>query len=157
LGFVRREEEGEDAEGEKMRPIAVFVVSALLVALAAGAALAATFTCPGGVPAGQTLAPCPGATATDDTITGSNDPDNIMALGGDDTVNAKGGNDRVNGDIGNDRLNGQAGTDRVYGQAGDDVISARDGKRDIIDCGRGDDTVANYDRGLDVVNANCTP
>jgi Ca2+-binding RTX toxin-like protein len=140
-----------------MRPIAVFVVSALLVALAAGAALAATFTCAGGVPAGQTRAPCPGATATDDTITGSIDPDNIEAMAGDDTVKAREGNDRIDGDIGNDDLNGEAGSDSVYGKAGDDVISAQDGAKDFIDCGRGDDTIANSDKGLDVVNASCTP
>jgi Ca2+-binding RTX toxin-like protein len=37
-------------------------------------------------------------------------------------------------------LNGGAGTDRLYGGPGNDVLRARDGQRDVVDCGPGRDT-----------------
>ena len=49
--------------------------------------------------------------------------------------------DELHGDTGNDQLFPGTGRDRVWGGAGNDTISARDGSRDVIDCGAGLDRV----------------
>ena len=55
------------------------------------------------------------------------------------SAGAKG--DELHGDTGNDQLFPGTGRDRVWGGAGNDAISARDGSRDVIDCGAGLDRV----------------
>jgi hypothetical protein len=97
--------------------------------------------------------------AGDDCLFGGEGADVLDGDGGDDTVSGGDGRDRVFGGAGNDRLLGGAkgdemhadagndqlfpgtGRDRVWGGAGNDVISARDGSRDVIDCGAGLDRV----------------
>jgi Ca2+-binding RTX toxin-like protein len=151
------------------RPITVLLVSMLLVALAAGAALAANVN---GTANADTIGPGP---YKGTTLTGS---DVIRALGGNDRVDANRGNDTIYGGEGddtllgtedNDNVKGQNGDDTIdlavddtpnsldkgYGAAGDDVFTAEDGNKDLINCGTGDDTVESFDDGLDVVNANC--
>ncbi|RKQ92852.1 hemolysin type calcium-binding protein [Solirubrobacter pauli] len=85
-----------------------------------------------------------------DRLLGTNGPNLIQGDGGNDYVNARGGDDEVTGGDGSDRIYLGAGddlatpglgTDRVYGGSGDDVIYARDGERDVIDCGSGRDRV----------------
>ena len=146
------------------------MVSALLVALTAGIAVAATVTCKG---SGST---CRG-TNENDAINGAATRDVIYALAGDDRVRANdgadvvfggagidnisggprndvlygnigndimtggSGNDDLNGGGGNDTLTGNVGMDDLYGAAGDDTINARDGEEDSIFCGDGIDTV----------------
>jgi Ca2+-binding RTX toxin-like protein len=51
----------------------------------------------------------------------------------------RGGRDRLNGLSGGDCLNGNRGRDRLRGGPGDDVLRARDGRRDVLDCGPGQD------------------
>jgi hypothetical protein len=152
------------------RPITVLLVSMLLVALAAGAALAANVT---GTAGNDTIGPGPykGTSLTGDDV--------IRALGGNDRVSGYRGNDKIYGGEGddvdlrgsgeNDTVKGENGddtidlaafdtansVDRGFGGAGDDVFKAEDGNKDYIDCGTGDDTVENFDDGLDVVKANC--
>jgi len=70
------------------RPLGIVVVSVLLVALAAGAALAADITCTGG--------PCDGTP----------DPDNIHGSQQVDLIRAMGGSDRIDGNPGDDTING---------------------------------------------------
>ena len=156
------------------RPITVLLVSMLLVALAAGAALAANVN--GTANPDRITSPykqTPSSPAI--TLTGS---DVIRALGGNDVVDANLGNDKIYGGEGDDTLIGAGQTDTVKGQngddtillalrdtpnsldkgfggAGDDVFKAEDGNKDYIDCGTGDDTVESFDDGLDVVKANC--
>jgi arylsulfatase A-like enzyme len=77
--------------------------------------------------------------------------DRIEARSGSDVVAAGHGNDLVYGTGGDDRIYGGLGLDRMYGGIGRDVIYARDGRRDVIGCGTGDDTVL-ADR-VDVVSA----
>ncbi len=169
LGFVRKEEK---KRRKKMRPIAVVVVSMLLVALAAGTALAQNpITCQPGTP-------CNG-TAGDDAIFGSEQADTIRALGGNDRVDGFLGNDKIFGSTGDDTLIGAEDSDNVKGELGDDTIDlaafdtpgstdrgtggdgddtflAEDGNKDFLNCGPGDDIVESFDNGLDVVNAtNC--
>ena len=59
------------------------------------------------------------------------------------------GDDEVLGGDGSDRLRGGLGTDTIRGEAGDDRIGARDGVRDYVVCGPGQD-VARLDR-LDTI------
>ena len=49
--------------------------------------------------------------------------------------------DELHGDAGNDDLAPGTGRDRVWGGPGNDTIAARDGSRDVIDCGAGLDRV----------------
>jgi len=92
-----------------------------------------------------------------DTINGG--PGNDVAYGGpgNDAVNGGAGNDvgyggpgndAVSGGAGNDAAYGGPGTDSVKGGAGNDMVFARDGRRDVIDCGPGRDiaTVDPIDR-----------
>jgi Ca2+-binding RTX toxin-like protein len=55
------------------------------------------------------------------------------------------GNDAVSGGPGNDRIDPGSGRDHVSAGAGNDRIFARDGQRDVVDCGPGHD-VAIVDR-----------
>jgi hypothetical protein len=102
-------------------PIAVLVVSMLMVVVAAGAALAATRYC----------------TGYGDYCYGTDNPDTIYDGNGTDIIQARAGGDVV-----------RAGTylydyDYVYGGRGNDVIRARDdfdtGYYDIVNGQRGYD------------------
>jgi Ca2+-binding RTX toxin-like protein len=74
-------------------------------------------------------------------------------MGGNDTLNGGAGNDRLAGGAGNDSLLPGAGADTIFGGPGTDVIRARDGVKDVIDCGSGRDTV--YVDRHDRVATNC--
>jgi Ca2+-binding RTX toxin-like protein len=160
----------------KRGPIAVVVVSMLLVALTAGTALGQNpITCQAGTPCNGT----PG----DDEIFGSEQGDTIRALDGNDRVDAYRGNDKVFGGTGDDYLIGAEDNDNVKGEAGDDYIDlaafdisttgagtttdrgtggdgddtflAEDGNKDFLNCGTGDDIVESWDQGLDVLSNTC--
>ena len=60
---------------------------------------------------------------------------------GRDTLRGTRGKDFLCGLAGNDRVVGGGGEDVLQGGAGADVILARDGRRDLVDCGAGRDTV----------------
>ena len=100
----------------------LLVVSLVLVA---GTALPAS-TCFGKAP---TVA---GATAGDDTLTGTTGPDVIVGLGGNDTINGLGGADRICGGDGNDVINGGAGKDRLRGDAGNDRLVGGSGLDTVL-------------------------
>jgi Ca2+-binding RTX toxin-like protein len=115
-------------------PIAVLVVSMLLVVVAAGTALAATRYCAG----------------HGDYCYGTANPDTIYDGPGSDTIQARAGGDVI-----------RAGTylydyDYVYGGRGNDVIRARDdfdsGYYDIVNGQRGSDVC--YVDYADIVS-NC--
>ncbi|MDQ4048296.1 MAG: hypothetical protein M3131_02800, partial [Actinomycetota bacterium] len=55
------------------------------------------------------------------------------------------GNDTLLGGRGDDRLSGGGGGDRLSGGPGKDRIAARDGRRDLVDCGAGRRDVAVVD------------
>jgi len=66
----------------------------------------------------------------------------LFDLGGDQgAIKFKGGpaDDVFFGSDRNDKASGGGGTDQLDGEGGKDRISARDGERDIIDCGKGRD------------------
>jgi Ca2+-binding RTX toxin-like protein len=146
------------------RVVKVALLAALMLALSAGVALAATIV----------------GTAGNDSIsvgfTGENDL--IVVLEGKDFVDPYDGNDTVYGNEGNDIVTGAEDSDTVYGNTGrdtvdlayedtiagstdqgfggkgNDQIGAQDGNFDAIDCGAGDSDVAFTDVGLDT-QTNC--
>ena len=63
------------------------------------------------------------------------------------------GDDVIEGLLGPDKITGGPGRDRLSGGGGDDTINARDGERDMVNCGQGTDT-ATVDR-IDSVSPNC--
>jgi Ca2+-binding RTX toxin-like protein len=65
---------------------------------------------------------------------------------GNDTLSGGSGNDDLHGSGGGDRIIGGKGRDRLFGGAGNDLLSARDGKRDRLDCGPGRKDRATVDR-----------
>lgn len=130
------------------RMILVAVVGALMIALTASVALAATII----------------GTDGKDELRGTNGADVIKALagsdfldgrGGDDTLRGNGGSDFVFGNSGDDRifggpgndasrrifvgLNGGEGNDFVSGGGGGDILTSESG-RDLLEGGAGDDS-----------------
>jgi Ca2+-binding RTX toxin-like protein len=77
----------------------------------------------------------------DDTLSGGDGRDRLFGGAGNDRLLGGAKGDELHGDTGNDQLLPGTGRDRVWGGAGNDVISARDGSRDVIDCGAGLDRV----------------
>ena len=73
----------------------------------------------------------------DDTPLGRRRPRPALRRRGNDRLLGGAKGDELHGDTGNDQLFPGTGRDRVWGGAGNDVISARDGSRDVIDCGGG--------------------
>lgn len=92
-----------------------------------------------------------------DVLDGEPGGDLILALGGADRARGRGGHDCLVGGTGPDRLLGEGGSDRLTGGSGadlldggpgrnafdagsgDDRVEARNGRRETIRCGSGDD------------------
>jgi Domain of unknown function DUF11/RTX calcium-binding nonapeptide repeat (4 copies) len=77
----------------------------------------------------------------DDTLSGGDGRDRLFGGSGNDRVLGGAKADELHGDTGADQLFPGSGRDRVWGGPGNDTISARDGSRDVIDCGAGLDRV----------------
>ena len=84
---------------------------------------------------------------SNDTLTGGSGNDNLQGLGGADVLS---------GQAGNDIITGGGGKDSVSGATGNDVFHMSDGLKDSINCGDGDDNVADTD-GIDAKASNCVP
>jgi len=96
-----------------------------------------------------TVLPCTlVGTTGPDHLQGTPRADRICALAGADWINGGPGNDYLDGGSGNDTITGGPGHDTIVGGSGNDVIHARDGERDRIDCGPGNDVavVDGHDR-----------
>ena len=76
-------------------------------------------------------------TAAGETLAGGNLGETIFGLGGDDRLDGGGSSDCLFGDAGNDTITGGPARDALVGGAGDDVLRARDGARDVVNCGPG--------------------
>jgi Tol biopolymer transport system component len=85
-----------------------------------------------------------------DRISGGRGNDRISGLGGADCLSGGAGNDRISGGAGNDTLSGGAGNDMISGGGGRNKVSAGSGndrinvvnhKKDIVNCGKGRDSV----------------
>ncbi|HEX5900364.1 MAG TPA: hypothetical protein VFY32_13255, partial [Solirubrobacteraceae bacterium] len=77
----------------------------------------------------------------DDSLWGGDGRDRLFGGAGNDRVLGGAKGDELHGDGGEDQLFPGSGRDRVWGGPGNDTISARDGSRDVIDCGAGLDRV----------------
>jgi hypothetical protein len=75
----------------------------------------------------------------DDELQGTAAGEHICGRAGNDLIRAEGGNDVVEGGWGLDTLFGGPGRDRLIGGRGNDTIHSRDGRRDTIECGWGED------------------
>jgi uncharacterized delta-60 repeat protein len=89
-------------------------------------------------------------TASADAISGGGGRDRIAGLGGgdclsggagSDVLSGGGGNDTLNGGSGNDVLRAGAGRNVLRGGSGSDGLDARNGRRDVVNCGPGTDRV----------------
>ena len=132
-----------EREDEMKRVIMVLTVGALLLALTATVALAATRY----------------GTNGDDLMYGTNGADRMYGRGGSDLMYGLAGNDLMYGGYGNDYVYGRDGNDSLYGRygydeisggKGSDYIDTKDGKRDRVWCGPGRDSFT-VDK-LDVVS-----
>jgi peptidyl-prolyl cis-trans isomerase B (cyclophilin B) len=93
-----------------------------------------------------------------DTVTGSEFPDNIGLNAGDDVANAGGDADLVRGGRGNDTINGGEGNDILHGNKDDDIVNGDAGQdflrggqgNDVVNGGDGDDWLTG-DRGIDTL------
>ena len=83
--------------------------------------------------------PPPGATAGNDTLTGTHEANTIHGLGGDDVITGRDAGDMLYGDDGNDRVYGEWHDDMLYGGAGDDMLVGAQGV-DTLEGGTGNDT-----------------
>ena len=119
------------------RTITATIIGALLLALAAGTALAMHGPFYG--------------TAGSDTFYGNPGDDLAYGYGGDDYLAGSTGNDRIHGGAdfdriyggaNNDQLYGGNGSDRIIGGSGNDTVYSvgDDSNRDYVDCGPGYDT-----------------
>jgi uncharacterized protein DUF11/hemolysin type calcium-binding protein len=77
----------------------------------------------------------------DDQLWGGDGRDRLFGGSGVDRLLGGAKSDELHGDTGNDQLFPGSGRDRAWGGPGNDTISARDGSRDVIDCGAGLDRV----------------
>jgi uncharacterized repeat protein (TIGR01451 family) len=77
----------------------------------------------------------------DDQLWGGDGRDRLEGGVGDDRLIGGRKADQLSGGPGNDQLLPSSGRDRVFAGLGDDVIAARDGARDVIFCGPGNDRV----------------
>jgi Ca2+-binding RTX toxin-like protein len=98
---------------------------------------------------------CLGGGAGDDIIAGGAGTDTLAGHAGNDRLKGDSGKDRLSGGDGSDSLSGGAGDDKLNGGqnkdrfkagAGNDVVSARDGRRESVDCGSGSRDLATVDR-----------
>jgi Ca2+-binding RTX toxin-like protein len=94
----------------------------------------------------------------DDIITGDASRETLTGGRGDDTIDGNGGADIISGQSGDDTLTGGAGKDTLSGGPGGDVFNTKDGVKDFINCGDGNDDVAlAHTDAIDSKTANCSP
>jgi Ca2+-binding RTX toxin-like protein len=89
----------------------------------------------------------------DDALRGSELDDRLAGFGGEDGIWGLAGDDGLSGGGGVDELYGGPGRDTLLGGAGDDFLTTKDGERDYIDCGPGEDA-ASVDM-QDLVSCTC--
>jgi len=74
-----------------------------------------------------------------DELRGGDGADQVNGGPGHDTVMGGAGNDAANGGAGNDRVFDTQGADTLNGGPSSDLVSSRDGRRDVVNCGSGED------------------
>jgi hypothetical protein len=81
------------------------------------------------------------------------DVEDVFGTDGADKLIGSPAANTIDAGAGDDRVSGGPGEDTLFGGDGDDVIDSRDGQRDRVECGPGDDT-ATIDR-IDIVSSDC--
>jgi hypothetical protein len=97
-----------------------------------------------GGPGNDTLSGAPGndnisGGRGNDILSGGRGNDILSGGPGNDILSGGRGNDVISGGRGNDVISGGPGKDILSGGPGNDTIHARDGHRDVVDCGPGRD------------------
>ena len=87
-----------------------------------------------------------------DVLEGGAGADRIEGEGGADQIYGGAGGDHIEGGDGADAINPEAGADTVIAGPGNDRVVARDGTRDVVDCGPGNADVALVDPQDKVTN-----
>ncbi|MEM7599268.1 MAG: hypothetical protein AAF382_16360, partial [Pseudomonadota bacterium] len=88
-------------------------------------------------------------------LEGTNGNDDIAGTPGDDTVIALAGDDTLSGGNGVDSIDGGAGTDSIEGGFGNDLLTGGgDADEFIFNPGEGDDTITDFELGVDVLQLN---
>jgi Ca2+-binding RTX toxin-like protein len=91
-----------------------------------------------------------------DFMRGDGSSDTLTGGGGADNIGGGGGTDVLSGQGGDDIITGGGGKDSASGATGNDVFHMTDGLKDSINCGDGDDNVADTDN-IDAKASNCVP
>jgi Ca2+-binding RTX toxin-like protein len=81
------------------------------------------------------------------------DVEDVFGTENDDKLTGNAAANTLDGNGGDDKIVGGAGEDTLFGGDGNDFIDSRDGKRDRVECGAGDDN-ATIDR-IDDVSGDC--
>ncbi|KZY46995.1 hypothetical protein A3731_08575 [Roseovarius sp. HI0049] len=98
--------------------------------------------------------------AGDDTVMGNNGSDLMDGDGGHDLLDGGPGNDRMRGGSGNDTLIVGPGRDTLVGEGGDDELTGGNGNDIFVfnaDSATGDDTITDFEDGIDVIRINGAP
>lgn len=94
-------------------------------------------------------------TTGDDTLTGDNNPDQILGNAGNDDIDGKGGDDSLLGGSGGDTIDGGNGNDMIVGGDGYDVLRGGSGD-DWIEGGSNTDVIFTG-AGADVIHFDADP
>lgn len=93
--------------------------------------------------------------ASADRLVGTRRNDSFCGYLGDDRLDGGSGDDLLDGGSGSDTLIGRPGQDDLRGGEGADTIYARDGERDVIDCGHGPSTDTVQADPIDLIRPGC--
>jgi hypothetical protein len=126
VGTILRERPRLAGKGTHRAGLLIVLAGVILLILAADDALAGVVIGGGG----------------DDSLRGSGRGESLVGFGGGDETWGLAGDDALSAGGGDDELYGGTGHDALLGGAGDDFVEARDGERDYVWCGPGDDTVS---------------
>jgi Ca2+-binding RTX toxin-like protein len=128
------------------RVAAIVGLGALMLALAAGVALAVLDV---GNNNPNTLTGTNGDNKGQDTLFGLGAGDRLVGRSAADQLSGGTGPDRLEGNEGNDTLVGGEGEDRIFTGKGFDFVFAADGDRDVVNCnGEGNYRII-FDKNLD--------
>ncbi|MFL5827734.1 MAG: calcium-binding protein [Thermoleophilaceae bacterium] len=75
-----------------------------------------------------------------DKLSGGSGKDKLFGSSGNDSLGGGTGNDKLSGGSGKDKLKGGKGKDTFSAGSGDDKVNSRDGVKETVNCGKGDDS-----------------
>jgi hypothetical protein len=123
------------------------MMALVILALAASVAYAASITCKPGP------GDCNGTKAVD-IMSGTPGKDRMHGFQRGDEMSGLASRDKLSGGPGADTITPGAGRDRVFAGRGNDTIDARDGRRDVLVCGKGERDVVKADE-VDAIGNTC--